>query len=80
MLIVFLPILIPKCAGTFNTINTINENGTITKMNIEISYNEGSPKHLVITDAKKLDSINTALAQMTEIYVQQGEAYQYPQS
>lgn len=75
LFIFFLPIMIPKCVGTTNTLNTIREEGVISKMTLKITSLAGL-KHVIITNKNKLDSINTALKEAKEIYVQQGGAFE----
>jgi hypothetical protein len=75
LFIFFLPMIIPKCVGTTNTLNTIKEEGVISKMTLKISSSAGL-KYILITNAKKLDTINTVLKETKEIYVQQGGSFE----
>ena len=59
---------------THNSMKILKGQGTITKMEMEISSSIGL-KRIVISDAKKLDSINMALRQLQEINASKGGAY-----
>jgi hypothetical protein len=72
-LLVLLTFLTPKCVGTSNSLQTIQEQGPITKMTLQVASHAGI-KEFTVTDTKKLDTINKALMNVKKIDVLTGGA------
>jgi hypothetical protein len=72
-LLILLTFLVPKCVGTSNSLQTIQEQGPITKMTLKVASHSGI-KEFAITDTKKLDTINKALIKVKQIDVLTGGA------